>query len=80
MEDETQEQDDLNRPDQRIGCHELRVGIERLPVVLLEQEEINIEMDDEKAAEKEPCKTNEQLAANGGIVPGKKLIHRDALS
>jgi hypothetical protein len=80
MEDEPEEQDDLNRPNQWIRCHELRVRIECPPAVLLEQEEINIEMDDEKAAEKEPCQGHKQLAADGGIVPGEELIHRNVLS
>ena len=64
MKQEAGKEYNFQRPEQGIRGHELCIYIECRSAVLLEQKEVNIEMNDEKAEKKEPRQGHDNLFAD----------------
>ena len=64
VDEEQQEEDDLDRAEQRIGREELGVGVERPSSVLLEQEQVHRHVEQEVQAEEQAGQADEQFPAD----------------
>jgi cytochrome c oxidase assembly protein Cox11 len=68
--------DSLN---ERVGAHEFRVNVERVPPVVLEQLQVSYQVDEQKGDEKEARKGHYQLSPQRAGEHFNKPLHREFL-